>query len=94
MRREFSEIAERRVRTRLVLEEIARRESIEPTEKEITQEVENLAQSLQQDAARVREWLDEERRRDALVSTLRRRKTVQFLVTLASEPGVPDDSRR
>lgn len=71
-----------------MLEEIARRESIAPTEEEIAHEVENLAQSLQHDAARVREWLDEERRRDALVETLRRRKTVQFLVALASGPGV------
>lgn len=88
MRTEFTAVAERRLRTRLVLEEIARRESIAPTEEEIAHEVENLAQSLQHDAARVREWLDEERRRDALVETLRRRKTVQFLVALASGPGV------
>jgi len=90
LRQEFEAVAEQRLRTQLVVDEIARRESIAPTEEEITQEVENLAQSLQQDVARVREWLDEERRRDALVRTLRRRKTVQFLVTLASAPGIPD----
>ncbi len=90
LRQEFAAVAEQRLRTQLVVDEIARRESLAPTEEEITQETENLAQSLQQDIARVREWLDEERRRDALVGTLRRRKTVQFLVTLASEPGIPD----
>ncbi len=90
LRQEFAAVAEQRLRTQLVVDEIARRESLAPTEKEITQETENLAQSLQQDIARVREWLDEERRRDALVRTLRRRKTVQFLVALASEPGIPD----
>jgi len=90
LRQEFEAVAEKRLHTQLVVDEIARRESIAPTEEEITQEVENLAQSLQQDVARVREWLDEERRRDALTRTLRRRKTVQFLVTLASAPGIPD----
>ena len=84
VREELSATAERRLRTQLVLDEIARRESIAPSEQEITTEVENLAQSLQQDVARVREWLDDERRRDALVRSLRRRQTIQFLVALAS----------
>ncbi len=92
LRREFEAVAAQRLWTQLVLDEIARRESIAPTEEEITAEVEKLAQSLQQDVARVREWLDEERRRDALVRTLRRRKTVQFLVALAAEPGIPDSA--
>ncbi len=84
VREELSATAERRLRTQLVLDEIARRESIAPSEQEITAEVENLAQSLQQDVARVREWLDDERRRDALVRSLRRRQTIQHLVALAS----------
>ncbi len=84
VREELSATAERRLRTQLVLDEIARRESIAPSEQEITVEVENLAQSLQQDVARVREWLDDERRRDALVRSLRRRQTIHFLVALAS----------
>ena len=84
VREELSATAERRLRTQLVLDEIARREAIAPSEQEITTEVENLTQSLQQDVARVREWLDDERRRDALVRSLRRRQTIQHLVALAS----------
>jgi len=89
LRREYEAVAEERLRTQLVLDEIARREGIAPTEEEITREAENLAQSLQQEVARVREWLGEESRRSALVRTLRRRKTVQFLVSLASAGDVP-----
>ncbi|HEV8340166.1 MAG TPA: trigger factor [bacterium] len=84
VREELSATAARRLRTQLVLDEIARRESIAASEQEITTEVENLAQSLQQDVARVREWLDDERRRDALVRSLRRRQTIHYLVALAS----------
>lgn len=84
VREDLSATAEGRLRTQLVLDEIARREGIAPSEEEITTEVEKLAQSLQQDVARVREWLDDERRRDALVRSLRRRKTIQFLVAFAS----------
>ncbi|MGH2453332.1 MAG: trigger factor [bacterium] len=84
VREDLSATAEGRLRTQLVLDEVARREGITPSEEEITAEVENLAQSLQQDVARVREWLDDERRRDALVRSLRRRRTIQFLVALAS----------
>jgi len=84
VREDLSATAEGRLRTQLVLDEVARREGITPSEEEITTEVENLAQSLQQDVARVREWLDDERRRDALVRPLRRRQTIQYLVAVAS----------
>ena len=87
LRTEFAAIAEQRLRTQLVIDEIARREAVEPTEEEIAREVENLAQSLQQDAARMTEWLDAEGRRGALVRTLRRRKTVRWLVDLAGSPA-------
>ncbi len=89
LRRDYEAVAEERLRTQLVLDEIARREGIVPTEEEITREAENLAQSLQQEVARVRQWLEDESRRSALTRTLRRRKTVQFLVSLASAGEVP-----
>lgn len=89
LRGEYEAVAQERLRTQLVLDEIARREGIVPTEEEITREAENLAQSLQQEVARVRQWLEDESRRGALVRTLRRRKTVEFLVNLASAGNVP-----
>ncbi len=89
LRGEYEAVAQERLRTQLVLDEIARREGIVPTEEEITREAENLAQSLQQEVARVRQWLEDESRRSALVRTLRRRKTVEFLVNLASAGDVP-----
>ncbi len=84
VRTEFRVVAEQRLRTQLVLDEIAKREAITPTEEETTREAENLAQSLQQEIGLVHEWLAAEGRQDALVRTLRRRKTVQYLIDLAA----------
>ncbi|MDR5708289.1 MAG: trigger factor [Armatimonadota bacterium] len=81
---EYRPVAERRVRARLVLDRIADLEHLEPTEEELRQEVENLAQELGQEAAEVQRWLEEEGRGSFLRSQLRRRKTLAFLVAVAS----------
>lgn len=73
--------ADLRLRTQLALTEVARQEGLAPSQEEIDREVEKLAQSLQQDLPRVREWLAQEDRQDTLVATLRRQKTLAYLVT-------------
>ncbi|MDR7418326.1 MAG: trigger factor [Armatimonadota bacterium] len=83
LRDELRPRAERRLRTRLVLDEIARREGLVPTQEEITAEEEKVAADLKQDLARVREWLDAEGRREAMLTLLRRRKTMATLVARA-----------
>jgi trigger factor len=76
--------AERRVRSRLVLDKVAEAESLEPTEQDLDAEVAKLAQDLSQDEAQVRAWLNEGSRHDALRATLRRRKAIEFLTEQAS----------
>jgi trigger factor len=83
VRVEFQPPAERRLRTQLALEEVARAESLEPSPEEIDREVENVARRLQQDVPRVREWLTQTGRLSSLTGTLRRQKALSHLVTLA-----------
>lgn len=85
LRQELRPRAERRLRARLVLDEIALREGLAPTQEEIGAEEEKVAADLKQDLARVREWLEAEGRRGAMVAMLRRRKTVTALVARARE---------
>ncbi len=75
--------AERRVRTQLAIDELARAERVEPTQEEIDREVENVARKLQLDHTRVREWLGEQGRYDAVVTALRRRLSLARLVAIA-----------
>ncbi len=83
LRQELHPSAERRLRTQLAIEEVARLEALTPPQEEIDHEVEKVAQSLQQDLPRVREWLAQEGRFDALVGGLRRQKALTYLVTIA-----------
>jgi trigger factor len=83
LREEMRPRAERRLKMRFVLDEIARREGLVPTQEEIAAEEEKVAADLKLDAPRVNEWLDGEGRREALLSLLRRRKTVQHLIARA-----------
>ena len=83
VRAEFRPSAERRLRTQLALDEVARAESLEPLPEEIEHETENVARRLQQDVPRVREWLSQTGRLSSLTGTLRRQKALAHLVTLA-----------
>ncbi|MGQ0570195.1 MAG: trigger factor [Armatimonadota bacterium] len=87
LREEVRARAERRLRVRFVLDEIARREGLTPTQEEIAGEEEKVAAELKQDLPRVQEWLDREGRRDAMMVMLRRRKTVARLVARAHAAG-------
>ncbi len=83
LRQELHPSAERRLRTQLAIEEVARVEVLTPPQEEIDHEVEKVAKSLQQDLPRVREWLAQEGRFDALVGGLRRQKALTYLITIA-----------
>lgn len=83
LREELRPKAERRLRVRFLLDEIARREGLVPTQEEIVVEEEKVAAELKQDLARVREWLDGDGRREAMLTMLRRRKTVAALMARA-----------
>lgn len=83
LRDELRPSAEKRLRTQLALDEIARAEGLDPAVEEIDREVENVARGLQQDLARVREWLQQTGRLDALKAALRRQKALRYLVAAA-----------
>src|SRR5439155_1219419 len=78
LRAELRPAAEKRLRTQLALDELARLEDLQPTQEEMDREVENVARGLQQELARVREWLAQKGRWDMLRATLRRRKALAF----------------
>jgi trigger factor len=83
LREEFRPTAERRLRTQLALDEVARRAGLQPSEEEIDREVENVARRLHQDVPRVREWLADGGRYENLLAVMRREKALTHLVTLA-----------
>ena len=83
LRDELRPTAERRLRTQLALDDVARAEGLEPTQEEIDREAENVARGSQQDLAQVREWLAQDGRLDSLVAALRRRKALAALVAIA-----------
>ena len=83
LRVELRPAAEKRLRTQLALDELARLEDLQPTQEEMDREVENVARGSQQEPARVREWLAQNGRSDILRATLRRRKALAFLIQSA-----------
>lgn len=83
LREEFRPQADRRLRAQLAIEEVARAEQLSPSQEEIDREVENVARRLQQDPARVREWLVQTERYDSLTGSLRRQKALAYQVALA-----------
>ncbi len=100
LRDELRPPAERRLRTQLALDEVARAEGLNPSQEEIDREVENVARGLQQDIARVREWLQQTGRLDALTAARRRQKALKYLVAVArgdpfgTPQGHPEPSRK
>jgi trigger factor len=88
LRQDLRPGAERRVRSRLLLEAVAAREKLTVTEEEMRAEVEKLAADLNQDAAKVQAWLAEGSRREGLRETILRRKAMTLLVELVA--GAPE----
>lgn len=81
---EMRPAAERRLRARLVLDAVAAAESLEPSEQDLKEAVENLAGGAPEAADSVRSWLQDETRLAVLRARLRRRKALAFLTAVAS----------
>lgn len=76
--------AEKRVRNSLILESIALKENVEPSEEEIQKELEGLSASLREEPAKLRRYLEE---RDGLAQVkahIRERKTLDLLFEKAN----------
>ena len=76
------------VRSTLVLDEIARRESIEVGEGDLEKEFERQAGATGQSVAAVRAAVDKEGGREHLAAGLRREKAIDFLLARATIVGV------
>ena len=87
LRTELRPAAERRVRTRLVLDAVAEREALAVSEEEMTSEIEKLSGDLPQDVAKVRAWLGEDGRYQSLRESVLRQKAMSLLVDVVS--GAP-----
>src|SRR5690606_26955297 len=72
--------AEKRVRQSLVLEAIAKAESIEATEEDVNEELENMAKQYQRTADEIRAILSANGNLESLKRDLVTKKTVQFLL--------------
>ncbi len=93
LRAEMRPGAERRVRSRLLLEAVAEREALTVTEEEMAAEAEKLAGDLNRDVAKVRAWLAEGGRREGLRESILRRKAMAFLVdVVAGSPAAANPS--
>lgn len=79
------EAASEAVRGALVLDEVARRETITATDPEVTAEVERYAERSGRSAAAVRARLEKEGGLARLYSGLRREKTMDFLLSKATK---------
>jgi trigger factor len=76
--------AERAVRRALLLEAIADREGLAPTESDLEAEVDKIAQGSQRPAPAVRRMMEKSGDLEALRRGLRERTTMQFLIDRAS----------
>src|SRR3989442_1233259 len=94
LRTELRPAAEKRLRTQLALDELARLEGLQPSQEEMDREVENVARGLQQDLPRVREWLAQNGRLDVVRGTLRRRKALSYLQQSARHDPVETSGGR
>jgi len=90
LRADLRSAAERRVRTHLLLNEVAEREGITLSEEEISAAVKNLADESREDMQKTQAWLAQGERLTGLREFLRRQKALAALVAFASERSAGD----
>lgn len=80
LREQFKEDAEKKVKTSLVLEAIAKAENIEVTEEDMDQEVKQMAEQMQREEEEIRQLIDAQGGMDAIREQLLIKKTIDLLV--------------
>jgi len=88
LRLEYRTEAERRVKTSLLLEEIAKREKIEATTSDVERELDAMAQAYGQPRETVMEFLRKTSGFGPIIDTVGRRKTLDLLVEQANVTDV------
>jgi trigger factor len=80
MREQMRSNAEARVRQNLVLEAVAKAESIETTDEEFEQELQQMAARFQRDIEEIRNILSSNGRLETVRQDATMRKTIEFLL--------------
>jgi len=88
LRKEYRVEAERRVKTALLLEEVAKREKIEVTTTDVDQELDAMARSYGQTRESVIDFLRKTGGFGPIIDTVSRRKTLDLLVENATITNV------
>ena len=91
VKKQYQELAERRIYWNLVLSEVARAENIEVSDDEVAEEIENIVQgATSQEKDKQRQYLNEPQNRENVRSIVRARKTIQLLKEIATSPDKQD----
>lgn len=80
MRNEFRSSAQKEVQAHFVLEGVADQEGIAVTDDEVALEIKRLAESTDQSLHKVKHHFAEEKRREELIETLKRKQVIEILV--------------
>ena len=75
--------AEKRIRTRLVLEQIVKEEQIEPSEEDFDEEIGKMAEQYRMDADKVRELVADQR--EQMMKDIAVQKAVELVVSNVKE---------
>lgn len=97
MKNRYRAEAERRIKTSLVMEAVAKAENLEPGEEEIQAELEKMSREFNQDVDVVRKVMENQGRLSALTQQLKINKAIDFLVEKArivSELEVPEEENK
>ena len=81
VRTDFRDQAEKRVRENMILGEVGRRENIEISDQELTDELKRMADSMGQPEEKVRQYFQQADRTQGLRSQLIRQKALDLLLT-------------
>lgn len=92
-REQFVERAQRDVKTALVLEAVARAENIEPDENDLGAEAVRLAEAYGQDVPTIKKLMDQPSIRGDIIDNIRIRKTIDYLVELATDKEKSTESQ-
>ncbi|MFQ5928310.1 MAG: trigger factor [Acidobacteriota bacterium] len=94
VRADFRPEAEKRVRANMVLSEIGHRENVEVTSEELENELERMADSMDQPKEKVRQYFQQKNRMEGLKGQLVREKGLKMLLESAKFEPIQNSKQR
>ncbi|MEA1939489.1 MAG: trigger factor [Candidatus Caldatribacteriota bacterium] len=79
LRKEYKEVAEKRVKNELILDKISKDEKIEASEKDVKKRIKDIAEEIKQDALKVEASFKKNNTIGNLKETIKRKKVIDFL---------------